>query len=270
MIKLLTRNETVDSAARIKLEIENKVVKAFVYYKTYSPEGVESEKELTIEQDMSADENKLYILMTNGSELRMLDAFKHTHACREKLLFLKEMFNMNFLIIFKVGKKCEAANDMNLLVELRAVNRENFELVTTMNVEEEVLSTTNGFFPVDKRRDIFAAYSLTANGVEHKANDEGVFLTETDTTIMYDSEYIDLTIKKYDHYFKEEMNQADDDEKVYVESTCGLLNATMIKMENGVGTVRLYPFGYEGPFTIKIGWRWYRVRDQYDLILKKA
>lgn len=270
MIKLLSRTEAVDSTTRAKLEIENKKVKAFVYYKIYNEAGEESERELVMEQDMSTDENKLYILMGNGHELTMLDAFKHTHACREKLNFLKAMFNMHFLMIFKVGKKVEASNDLNLLIELKAINRKDFELVTATAVEEEVLDVNDGLFPQDKRRDIFPAYAVVINGVEYHANDEGELLNNANTVIEYNNDCIDLAIKKYNHYFTEEMNQADDDEKIYLESTCGLLNAKMVKLENGVANVKLYPFEYEGIFTIKIGWRWYSVRGQYDFTLKKA
>jgi hypothetical protein len=54
-----------------------------------------------------------------------------------------------------------------------------------------------------------------------------------------------------------------DDEEVFVESSAGLVNNRRVRLVNGTGSFRLYPFGYEGPVKIKLGRKWYEVWNDY-------
>ena len=85
-------------------------------------------------------------------------------------------------------------------------------------------------------------------------------------------DYFDFTVTKYKSNFtgKEKLARDIDDEEVLVESSAGLVNNRRVRLQNGTGSFRLYPFGHEGLVKIKLGRKWYEVWNEYLLTIGGA
>lgn len=230
-----------------------------------------TEKLMIAKRDLSNERYNTFLVMTDGEKVQIVEAFRYTHAFREELWHIQSMFNMRIMLVIKLGNIVPSSDNFDMIIEAVDIPRNQLEITTTFPIKEEVLKTgKNHIFEKNKRRIVFPSYSLSFNEIEYMCNGEGSFVKENNNSVvLYDKDYIDIKIKKYNYLFEEEKTSNIDNEKIYIESTCGSLSASMIQLKNGEGTIRLYPLGYEGIFTIKIGWRWYRVRNQYDLILKR-
>lgn len=250
----------------VKLTIKDKKVTAEVTYKEE-----ETEKVMKAEKDLAGIENSLFILLADKEQIMLLDGYRFSESYRDRLLYLREMFNKKLLLIIKVGKKTQDAKELNLLIENSSVLKENFTLNTDNDVLEEEPELPDGVvFSKFNRKKIHPCYALVLNGQEYQADDEGTLLNAKDIIVPYTGDNITLRIKKYDYEFGKVMNDADDTDKVYIETTCGIINARMTYLENGEKHLVFNPLDYEGAFTIKIGWRWNPVVNQYNLILKKV
>lgn len=254
-----------------ELEMKDKILKGKIIFKeTVSEDEEPQETSLDIpEKDLSSLENSLYVLIGNQGKIEWIDGYRFTESYRDRLSYLQKMLNTNILLIVKVGKK--EAEDLNVLLETTHIFKENFTLKSDMEVQEETPELIDGHvYSKYDRRKIFPCYALVLNGQEYQADDEGTLLNAKDITVPYTGDNITLRIKKYDYEFGKTMNDTDDTDKVYIQSTCGIINARMAYLENGEKELRFNPLDYEGDFTIKIGWRWNPVVNQYDLKLKKV
>ncbi len=252
--------------------IRDKILTGTVTFK-----GIEENEEDVVfkipEKDLSNVENSIFILLGDRGRdsVELIDGYRFTESFRDRFYYLRLMFDRSILLIFKVSKKTEDAEDLNLLIECSHVAKENFTLDTTLEVvEEEFLPTIDGcLLSKYDRRKFFPCYALVLDGQEFHADDDGKQLNDTDTEVTYTGNRIDLCIKKYDYGFNKPMNESDDVDKVYIETTCGIVNSRMTYLENGEKHLVFHPMDYEGKVTIKIGWRWNPVVNQYNIVLKK-
>ena len=124
----------------------------------------------------------------------------------------------------------------------------------------------NGNHP---RENLWDSYALAIhNQEEWKANKKGIFITEpTSVIIPANQEYIDFDIIKYKGQFEGKLERDIDDEEVFISSSAGLVTNRRVLLENGKGSFRLYLFGHTGPIKIKLGRRWYRVWNEYNLFV---
>lgn len=134
--------------------------------------------------------------------------------------------------------------------------------VGTFNSDDLV----NGNHP---RENLWDSYALAIHGQEEwKANKKGIFVAEpTSVIIPADQEYVDFDIIKYKGQFENELDRDIDDEEVFVSSSAGLVTNRRVPLEKGHGSFRLYLFGHTGPIKIKLGRRWYRVWNEYNLLV---
>lgn len=258
----------------VDLVIKKKMLTGTVRFKFGNDEGEgEEESELTFtipEKDLSNVENSLFVLLGNENGVDLLDGYRYTESYRDRLLYLKRMLNTEILLIIKVGKRTQDEEDLNLQIETSHTLRKNLTLDTSIEIREEKPPFIDGVvFSKYDRKKIFPCYALRLNGKEYQADDEGNLMNDTEPIVTYTGDKIDLSIRKYDYGFNTLMNDADDTDKVYIETTCGIINAHMTYLENGEKHLVFHPLGYEGAFTIKIGWRWNPVVNQYDLVLKR-
>lgn len=263
---ILQNKKTGKPNILVNLSIKNKVIKAEV-----RDSNIPDMESLVAERDLAEIENGLFVLIANEKKAMILDGYRFSESYRDRLVYFTDMLATNLLLVIKVGKKTVDAEDLNLLIETTSVHRENLTLDTTLEIKEEEPDVVidNVLFSKYDRKKIHPCYALVLNGQEYQADDEGTLLNDTDITVPYTGDNITLRIKKYDYEFGKAMNDTDDTDKVYIQSTCGIVNARMTYLENGEKELRFNPLDYEGNFTIKIGWRWNPVVNQYDLKLKK-
>ena len=271
---LVQYKERGSEYTHVHLTVKNKVLTGTVTFDVDVEEENEiKKKELSYtipEKDLANVENSLFVLLGNENGIDLLDGYRYTESYRDRLLYLKRMLNTEILLIIKVGKKTQDNEDLNLQIETSHTLRKNLSFDTSIEIKEEQPPFIDGIvFSKYDRKKIYPCYALVLNGQEYHADDEGNQLNDTDTVVTYTGDSIDLCIKKYDYGFNNVMNEQDDADKVYIETTCGIINARMTYLENGEKHLVFNPLGYEGAFTIKIGWRWNPVVNQYDLVMKK-
>jgi len=115
------------------------------------------------------------------------------------------------------------------------------------------------------RLELWDRYALVLDGVEYMADQDGNTIGNPISTVRFDGEYIDIGIQKYEADFSEQRNEDYDNEEVFIEVTSGFANTTRVKLINGVGSFRWYPFGYRGEFKIKLGRKFYPGWCEYSL-----
>ena len=262
MIYLYSRDSSV-SFHDTKFIVKGKTLRVEVTNK-------ETQNVLEKELDLSNQQYNTFVLLSNGNTLEIIEGYRYTFAFRREFYYLQSMLNKQMIAVFKIGKMNKENYDM--IIELINIKRTEIEIETDMPVKEEKPLTDNGGKLLkQKRRVVFPTYAIEIENTEYFADDRAIMQKpKTIEPIKYSADYIDIKIKKYEQGFESAMLDESDNEKVYIESTCGTLNAQMVQLKNGEAVVRLYPFDYEGIFTIKVGWRWNRVINQYDLVLKKA
>ncbi len=122
---------------------------------------------------------------------------------------------------------------------------------------------------------LWDSYSLAAGGREWMSDRYG-YTVDGDFTeplvLPAGQDYFDFTVTKYKSNFtgKEKLARDIDDEEVLVESSAGLVNNRRVRLQNGTGSFRLYPFGHEGLVKIKLGRKWYEVWIEYLLTIGGA
>lgn len=152
--------------------------------------------------------------------------------------------------------------------------KENLTIDTDQEYELLPFHTSDLILGDHPRMKLWDSYSLSAGGRELMANRKG-YLIDGDPEEPFVPEggkdYIDFTIQKYkgDFSTKEKLIRDMDDEEVFVESSAGLVNNRRVRLVNGTGSFRLYPFGYEGPVKIKLGRKWYEVWNDYLVFVGK-
>lgn len=131
-------------------------------------------------------------------------------------------------------------------------------------------------FPRDQ---IWDSYALTINGTgymvnsrEGKVKNDFGFDGDIPGTIEYEGEEpITMTIQKYSGRYKPKgmLTRDIDIDEVLVETTAGLTDTRRVYLQNGVGTFRFFPLGYEGKMHIKLGRRWYVVCNDFTFNIRK-
>lgn len=178
------------------------------------------------------------------------------------------LFGKSSLIQVDTGMISTQEKDIIIRVFYGTAN--NTEIISDIPYEIGTFNSddlVNGDHP---RENLWDSYSLSITGREEwEANKKGIYVKEPISVIIPSNrEYIDFTINKYQGKFVKKLTRNIDDEEVFIDSSAGLVVNRRVPLENGVGTFRLYLFGHTGPIKIKLGRRWYRVWNEYNLIVR--
>lgn len=174
----------------------------------------------------------------------------------------------DYSVIAQVDTGMVAESYSDVVINVVGCAKDDIEVNSDLLYELKDVSTLEGKYP---RETLWDNYALAVNGREYKANRWGDILQGDNTLPLVcedGKDYIDFTITKYKGYFTDErLERAIDDEDVLIETSAGLCNPIRVKLQNGVGSFRLYPFSYDGPVKIKLGRKWYTVWNDYSFTL---
>lgn len=158
---------------------------------------------------------------------------------------------------------------LDIMIQPINIKNDNIEIVEdpVITIEEIVAKSVDGTGIMSSQKSKYwDAYAIEIDGKQVTAGDRAVVVGDSMPPIdMSERDYITINIKKYDGTFTTPLTRDIDCEEVALECTCGLLNTTRVNLINGVGSVRLYNFGYLGKFSLKVGTRWFPAWDQYKL-----
>lgn len=168
-----------------------------------------------------------------------------------------------------------SAEIRDIIIRVFTAGKEN------LTIEADQEYTLEPFAPEDlvlgshPRFTLWDSYSLSAGEREWMSDRYGYTVDgdfTTPITLPPGQDYIDFTVTKYKSDFtgKEKLARDIDEEEVLVESSAGLVNNRRLRLHNGTGSFRLYPFGHEGLIKIKLGRKWYEVWNEYLLTIGGA
>ena len=227
--------------------------------------------------------------------LNSYNSYSLVHCANSKVKVYREIFKSDykFLDLNRLGvsvkldfaELTQLYGDRNILqVDTGMISATEKDIVIRVfegNIETTTISSDLeyevGFFNSDDlvtgdhpRDTLWDSYSLTSNNIEVKSNRYGNFVEQPESIYITPNEngYIECTIKKYKGRFTEELTRDIDDEDVLIESSAGLVDNRRVTLENGVGSFKLYTFGYQGRIKIKLGSKWYEVWNEYNLIIR--
>ena len=226
--------------------------------------------------------------------LSSYNSYSLIHCENSKVKVFREIFRSNYKFIdlnrLGVATKLDFADIIQLYGDrdiiqidtgiISATEKDIVIRVFEGNVETTTINSNLnyeiGFFNSDDlvtgnhpRDTLWDSYSLSFNGNEVKSNRYGNFVGDIESVVVTPNAegYVDFTIKKYKGRFESELTRDIDDEDVLIDSSAGLVTNRRVTLENGVGTFRLYTFGYRGRIKIKLGRKWYEVWNEYNLII---
>lgn len=180
------------------------------------------------------------------------------------------LINQLGMALFQIDTGLITSEEINLTIRPISISPKNI-IITSPDTVNEIEPSKTLFYTdsyVDQRLFLWDNYAIYIDGVEMKANNHHIVYTSTIPPInMSNRDYIDINIKKFTPDFLTELTRDVDDDIVSIESTCGLLNTRKVKLKNGVGTARLYNFGYTGQFELMLGYENYPKWNLYNLQL---
>lgn len=225
-----------------------------------------------IQKDFSNDKYKTFLVAVKGTKARIVEPSRYIQGLQEVFWIFPTMLNMSNVFIIRTGNINPESDGLEMIIEATNVQKDKIEIETTQQVKKELVKVgSDNRVSREKREMLFPSYSLIVNEKEYKHSDNESDIEICDSNeIIYNKDYLDITIKKYDMDFKSIQSKENDNDEIYIESSCGIINATKVKLVNGEASIRLYPMEYEGSATIKIGWSLQRTRNTYDFVLRKA
>lgn len=194
-----------------------------------------------------------------------------------------EMFNRNGVLanvttgVFAQDWRPSGNRDIVIDILQGSKEKTTIEVDGEYETEEFCMSAVQKEgFPRDK---IWDGYTLTigdtgymVNSHEAKIKNDFGFDGDIPGTIEYEGDSpITMKIEKFHGRYNPTamMTRDIDNDEVLVETTAGLTDTHRVYLENGVGTFRFFPLGYEGKMHIKLGRRWYVVCNDYTFNIRK-
>lgn len=268
-------NEKSDADISVKLELNGCYCKATVQQNDGG--------DLPVIEGMDVIENMLpynsYALIANTGKVKIYrrisaSAFKWLDLNRLGVAIKMDFARLGQLYgsrdIIQVDTGIMADEEKDIVVRIFEVDKDKIEIEADQEYELLPFNSDDLVLGEHPRMNLWDSYSLSACGCEFKANRKGFPLEgdfEESLTPEQGQDYIEFSIQKYKGNFTEKLTRGIDDEEVLVECSAGLCNNRRVRLQNGAGSFRLYPFGHSGAVKIKLGRKWYEVWNDYSLQL---
>lgn len=268
MLKILF-NEKSKANDKVQIEIKNGVINGVV---------IDDENELqgsdTIE--ILRPYSSYSFSRASGS----VKVYREPHYSDFKFLYLNRLgtsVKMDFAKVsqlfadydvFQVdtGMICDTEKD--IVIRIFRGTKENTKIISDMDYEVGAFNSDDLVKGKHVRDTLWDSYSLSCNDLEWKCNKKGEHILGTkENVIPIKGECLEFIIKKYKSNFNDKLERDIDNDEVFVESSAGLVNNRRVRLKNGVGKFKFYPFGHTGDIKIKLGTKWYTVWNEYNLKL---
>lgn len=121
------------------------------------------------------------------------------------------------------------------------------------------------------RTSLWDGYSITINGVEqYRDRHDKIFIDGDNHVDITGKDYIDVHIQKYNGEAEKKLNRSCDNEDVFVDCSCGVVDTKRVKLHNGEGNFKIFHYGYTGEVVLKLGRKFYDTWNDYKLIFQKS
>lgn len=211
----------------------------------------------------------------NKSEYKFMDMNRLGVSIKMDFFKMYSMFASHDILQIDTGMITKDAETRDIIIRIFEGNKNSFNITSDLEYDIGTFNSDDLVTATHPRHFLWDHYALKvsdSNNV-YMSDDKGrikdnytrpISISATGDDI---SKYIEFEVIKYKGQFESELTRDIDNEDVFIESTIGVLNAKRVKLVNGKGKFRLYPFGYTGEFKIKLGRKWYEVWNEYSLKL---
>lgn len=170
--------------------------------------------------------------------------------------------------VLQVDTGIISGGERDIIIRVFEGQAEDFTIEADTEYEVGTFSSESLPMLRHPRMTLWDSYELSCGDVSFRADKNGG-VTAGDPSVPLvlaeGKDYLEFTIQKYKGAFEEPLTRGIDNEEVFVESSCGLVNTRRVRLVNGVGSFRLYPFGHTGECKLKLGRKWYEVWNEYNL-----
>lgn len=136
--------------------------------------------------------------------------------------------------------------------------------------EVESYDSTQDSKTKNVRTTLWDGYSITIDGVEqYRDRHDKVFIEGDNHVDITNREYITVHIQKYHGEAAVKLNRECDDEEVFIDCSCGVVDTKRVKLKEGEGEFKIFPFGFVGEVALKLGRKFYDTWNDYTLIFQK-
>lgn len=262
MIKVIKYNEPYNDQNSYDLTVTIKDGMISVKYVTYFNN---EETVIQLDDEPFIPYNR-YVIYENGNQLKLINSTEYTAFKKSKLTYISRLTGM--VDVYTIAVCDITESDKNIIFNPGSKKVKNITVISDVEVQEQNVTSIeerDNYFWIfldDMRK----CYSFTINDVLYYGN----IITESSNKVYsisdieskeseiidltsLDNDYIDIHIQKYSYNNKEISNLDTDKDEVEITTTGGVLNTSIVNLQNGQGTVRLYPMGYKGEFVISIG-----------------
>lgn len=161
-----------------------------------------------------------------------------------------------------------SGEERDMIIRVFEGTAENFTIEADGEYETGTFSSESLPMLQHPRMSLWDSYSLSCGTMEFQADRKGNVISgdpSVPLVLPKKKDYLEFTIQKYKGAFEAPLTREIDNEEVFVESSCGLVNTRRVRLVNGTGSFRLYPFGHTGECKVKLGRKWYEVWNEYNL-----
>ncbi|WP_302389525.1 hypothetical protein [Phascolarctobacterium faecium] len=269
MIKLLF-NEDSDATVVGKIVLNGTFFSAEVHDPTFGYSGSD------VIEELGAYHSYVFCRKPNSK----VKSFRTIHRSDYKFLSMNRIgtaIRMDYTDMIQLYTEADvlqidtgiiSGGERDLIIRIFEGRAENFEI--EMDGAYEVGSFSSESLPMlqHPRMMLWDSYSLSCGEVTFQADRKGMILLGDPSVPLIlpkRKDYFEFTIEKYKGSFETPLTRDIDNEEVFVDSSCGLVNSRRVRLVNGKGTFRLYPFSHTGECKIKLGRKWYEVWNEYNL-----
>lgn len=265
MIYFYARDNIKNAPYDAKIKIEEKVLSIELL-------NTVSKNTSSIQKDFSNERYKTFLVMTKDQKAKIVEPVQYIQGAQENFWVFPLMLKMDSVFIIRTGNIDPNSDELDMIIETVNIDHDKVEIEAAQQIKKEIVKVdSRNRIKREKRESLFPSYSLNINEEEYRHIDTESEIEICSTNeIEYNEDYLIIKIKKYGADFKTILDREIDNEEICIESSCGALNTTKVKLVNGEATIRLYPMGHEGSVTIKIGFEMQRVRNTYDFVLRKV
>lgn len=202
-----------------------------------------------------------------GSDYKFLDMNRLGVAIKMDYTDMIQLYSKGDVIQVDTGMVCGTERD--IIIRVFEGMKGSFEVDADMDYEVGEFNSKTLPQETHPRMTLWDSYSVTINGVEYHADRKGNILQGDSSVPLVPNKNgeLILEVEKHKGAFGENLTRPIDNEEIFLESSCGLLETRRVRLVNGKASVRLLTFGYTGPFKLKLGRKWYEVWNDYSFIV---
>lgn len=172
------------------------------------------------------------------------------------LLYSKE-------IVMQIDVGVWADDEKDIVV---TVNHGKFDFLAAPDFDKDTFSNTNMAKELNVRTWLWDGYSITIDGNEQYRERHAILLKgENEPIFLRGREYIIVELQKYHGQAANTLNRNCDNEEVFIDCSCGVVDTKRVKLTNGKGRFKIFPFGYTGEVKLKLGRKFYDTWNDYTL-----